>query len=266
MSFDYTENTGEMSFAPSGPARRILQIPYSVYTFATFLVLSLATLLVVIVVPGLERRRAIARIASRSCLWLVGMPLSIRHQERIPAGQCVIVANHCSYVDGFVLAAALPPRFGFVIKRELANAPLAGLLLQRIGAEFVERFDRHKGAVDARRLLRTAANGHSLVFFPEGTFSQRLGLLRFHTGAFATAARAGVPVVPTLLRGTRMALPPRRLPWPQRIVVEFLQAQTAVPSSPDLAASELRDRVRAAMLEGLGEPDLASPGSQPHLI
>jgi 1-acyl-sn-glycerol-3-phosphate acyltransferase len=265
MCFDHGKNS-RMSFAPSTLARRIFQIAYSVYVLAIFLVLSLATLLAVIVVPGLARRRTLARAAARGCLWLAGMPLSVQHPERIPPGQCVIVANHCSYVDGFVLTAALPPRFAFVIKRELANAPLAGLLLQRIGAEFVERFDRHKGAIDARRLLRTAADGHSLVFFPEGTFSHRLGLLRFHTGAFATAARAGVPVVPTILRGTRTALPPRGLPWPTRIEVEFLDAQTASAASPDVAASELRDRARDAILEKLGEPDLASPGAQPHLV
>src|SRR2546430_11380299 len=49
---------------------------------------------------------------------------------------------------------------------------LAGVVLRRLGSEFVERFNRQRGAADARRVLRNASNGHSLVFFPEGTFTR----------------------------------------------------------------------------------------------
>jgi 1-acyl-sn-glycerol-3-phosphate acyltransferase len=112
--------------------------------------------------------------------------------------------------------AALPPSFSFVIKREMSSVPLAGTLLRRIGAEFVERQDRRRLAQDARRLLRKAELGQALVFFPEGTFSAEVGLLRFHIGAFAAAARAGMEVIPVAIRGTRACLPPGRhvLPRP----------------------------------------------------
>ena len=113
------------------------------------------------------------------------------------------MANHASYLDGLVLTAALPPRFAFVIKKEMDRVPLASLLLRRIGSEFVDRHNRHKGAMDARRVLRRASQGQSLVFFPEGTFSTQPGLLRFHTGAFATAVRANCSVAPVVIRGAR---------------------------------------------------------------
>jgi 1-acyl-sn-glycerol-3-phosphate acyltransferase len=156
------------------------------------------------------------------------------------------------------MKAALPPRFSYVVKREMDGVPLAGLLLRRIGTEFVERFDRHKGASDARRVLRTAASGQSLVFFPEGTFAPTPGLLRFHTGAFATAVRAGCPVVPAVIRGSRRILPGHRLlPRWGSLEVEFLEPLT--PHDPDAehAAIELRDRARAAILDRLDEPDAA---------
>jgi 1-acyl-sn-glycerol-3-phosphate acyltransferase len=168
----------------------------------------------------------------------------------------VVVANHASYVDGVVMKAALPPRFAYVVKREMASVPLAGLLLERIGTQFVERFDRHKGASDARRVLRSAHGGQALVFFPEGTFGNVPGLLKFHSGAFITAARAGCPVVPAVIHGSRDVLPgSRALPRPGRIVVEFLAPLVA---SGDDAAPELRDRSRALILARLGEPDLAA--------
>jgi 1-acyl-sn-glycerol-3-phosphate acyltransferase len=196
---------------------------------------------------------------SRTLLSFVGMPLVVRNLERIPEGQCVVVANHASYLDGVVMTAALPPRFGFVIKREMEAVPVAGTLLRRLGSEFVERFNRNRGGVDARRVLRTAASGHSLVFFPEGTFGAVPGLGRFHAGAFAIAARAGCPVVPAVVRGTRRALPPRKTwPHPSRIEIEFLEPIVAVSQSPDAAAAELRDRARLAILEELREPDLVA--------
>jgi 1-acyl-sn-glycerol-3-phosphate acyltransferase len=153
-----------------------LRFLYGIYAAALFLVVALTALVGVLLIPTLKLRRGTARIAARTYLLLAGMPLRLRGTENLPAGQCVVVANHASYLDGVVMAAALPPRFGFVIKREMNDVPVAGLLLRRIGSEFVDRFNRHKGGMDARRVLRTAASGHSLVFFPEGTFTPAVGL------------------------------------------------------------------------------------------
>ncbi len=189
------------------------------------------------------------------------MPLTVRGMERLGPGQCIVVANHASYLDGLVFTAALPARFGFVIKREMSAVPLAGLFLRRIGSEFVERFDRNRGAADARRVLRNAANGHSLVFFPEGTFTRTPGLLKFHTGAFVTATRAGCPVIPAVVRGTRAALSPvGALPRPGRIEIDILPAIHAEPAGVEASSAALRDRARQAILLALGEPDLTCSG------
>jgi len=229
---------------------------YGVLAWILFTIIALASLALVLLLPGMERRRRATRGGARLFLRLAGMPLEVRGLERLPTGQCVVVANHASYLDGVVMKAALPPRFAYVVKREMASFPLAGLLLKRIGTEFVERFDRHKGASDARRVMRTASGGQPLVFFPEGTFSNERGLLKFHTGAFITAARAGCPVVPTVILGSREILPgTRALPRPGRVAVEFLGP--IVVANQD-AAPELRDRSRQLILERLGEPDLST--------
>jgi len=252
----------ENSGGPVNGVRNVLLRPllfaYGIYAIAAFLVCALCTLLATLCLPGVQRRRAAARAGARAFLWVAGMRLTVRYLDRLPAGQCVVVSNHASYIDGVVFTAALPPRFGFVIKREMNTVPLAGLLLRRLGSEFVERFNRNRGAADARRVLRNAVNGNSLVFFPEGTFPKDPGLLKFHTGAFLTAARAGCPVVPATIKGTRVALSPKgALPRPGRIVVEILPAVTVAADSSEIAASELRDRAREAILQELGEPDMA---------
>jgi len=221
-----------------------------------FVVLALLALVSALVVPGLERRRRVVSRIAGLVLKCAGMTLAIRHEDRIPAGQCVIVSNHASYLDGPVFTAVLPPRFGFVIKREMSRVPLAGALLHRIGSQFVERTDRHRGGADARRVLRSATNGQSLMFFPEGTFVKEPGLLKFHTGAFAIAARARCPVVPAVIRGTRRALTSQSaLLRPGPIEVEFLPPIIATETAPDKAAAELRDRARSAILRELDEPD-----------
>ncbi len=108
-------------------------------------------------------------------------------------------------------------------------------------------------------MLRTAVSGNSLVFFPEGTFDSRPGLGKFHAGAFTIAARAGCPVVPAVVRGTRRAFPPKKAwPHPSRIEIEFLEPIFAEADSPDVAV-ELRERARQAILDELREPDLAPP-------
>lgn len=242
------------------PRSNILLAPayvlYGLLTWIVFAVCALLAVLAVLVVPGVDRRRRVASAIARGFLWVVAMPLHRHHLDRLPPGQCVVVANHASYLDGLVMKAALPPRFNYVVKREMDRVPLAGLLLRRLGTEFVERFDRHKGAADARRVLRTARSGQSLVFFPEGTFRNEPGLLRFHSGAFATAVRAGCPVVPAVIRGTRRVLPgSRMLPHWGAIEVEFLEPVSVTATDGDAAAAQLRDRARAAILARLDEPD-----------
>jgi 1-acyl-sn-glycerol-3-phosphate acyltransferase len=148
---------------------------YALYCIALFTVLVATTLIINLFLPTLRRaphggRGVFARFFVRAAVFR-----SRFEGERLPRVPCVVVANHASYIDGIVAVAALPPDFAFVIKKEMVRVPLASLLLRRLGSEFVERFNRHKGASDARRVLKLAATGQSLVFFPEGTFDETRG-------------------------------------------------------------------------------------------
>ncbi len=236
--------------------RLIANFLYGLYAAVLFTCLSCLTTLLLAVLPGLSRRRWLARTAARVFLRLAGMPLTVEGLERLPAGHCVLVANHASYLDGVAFTAALPPRFGFVIKREMATVPLAGFLLHRIGSQFMARGKAGQTTKDARRVMRSAESGESLVFFPEGTFSEEPGLLKFHFGAFATAQRAGCPVVPAIIRGSRVALSPRGgLPQPAPLHIEILDpvAGTALTGAEAVAA--LCRQARSAILGRLQEPD-----------
>src|ERR1700689_1715461 len=208
--------------------------------------MGLAVLAINMFVPGLRRRRQVAGVFSRAFLRGAGIPFSVEGLERLPQVPCVVVANHASYIDGLVAAAALPPDFAFVIKKEMVRVPLAGLLLRRLGSQFVERFNRHKGAADARRVLKLAATGQSLVFFPEGTFNEIRQIGKFLGGAFTTAARSDMPVVAMAIHGTRAVLPPGC------VAVHRLPTRGEIIEFPP--AGEARQRSRELIARAVGEP------------
>ncbi|MDH4166923.1 MAG: 1-acyl-sn-glycerol-3-phosphate acyltransferase [Gammaproteobacteria bacterium] len=224
-----------------------------------FLLLSVAGLLA-LVLPSLHWRRSSTRWVARLWLALACLRLRVDGLEHLPESPCVLVANHSSYLDGVVMKAGLPPRFSFVVKREAADMPVMGFLLRRIGAEFVDRHSAGGRQRGARRVMQRAEQGHSLAFFPEGTFDSVVGLKRFHPGAFVAAARGGVPLVPAVIHGTRRSMPNGAIvPMPGTIRIEILPPIDSDGRKPD----ELRNAARAVMLERLGEPDLVELAAAP---
>ncbi len=182
-----------------------------------------------------------------------------------PAEQpCIYVSNHASYLDSYVVVAALPRRFSFLAKAELGRNPLLRLFLTRIEAEMIERFDIERGLADAERAVEAARAGRSLMVFAEGTFTRMPGLLPFHLGAFKTAVETGLPIVPIAISGTRSCL--RGDTWlPRRGKIAL---SVGKPIEPDAQATDrwaealrLRDETRAFILEHCGEPDLAHESS-----
>jgi 1-acyl-sn-glycerol-3-phosphate acyltransferase len=232
---------------------------FGLYATGIFAAVSLSTVAAIACTPAIAGRRQLVRHAAGTLLSLTGTRLSVSGLGHIPEDPCIVIANHSSYLDGPILSAVLPPRFGFVIMREMTRVPFAHFLLRRIGSEFVDRGDAHKGASDARRILHKARQQQSLAFFPEGSILDEPGLRRFHNGAFAAAVRGNLPVVPVVIRGSRNMLPAtRRLPRPGHIEVIIKPALHAGGDNP---VHSLRERARLSILEDLNEPDLLHPQS-----
>lgn len=233
---------------------------YGVYAWLAFIVCVVGALLSALLLPGTTRRRRWVTRFARLPFRLAGIPVTVRGGERLPPEQCIVVANHASYLDGVILQAFLPPRFSYVIKGEMQNVPVVHFLLRRIGARFVDRGSAGRSARDARMLLRAADGGESLAFFPEGTFTGEVGLAAFRPGAFAAAMRAGLPVVPVVIRGARHILPAgRALPRRGPLEIEVLDAL-----APDAAGDsrELAALARQRILAVLGEPDLQTTAAR----
>jgi len=185
---------------------------------------------------------------------VTGVTPRVSGYENLPAERCVVVANHASYLDGIILAAVLPPRFTFVIKREMSRVPFASFLLRRIGAEFVDRSNHQRSAIDARRIMHAAAAGHSLAFFPEGSFRSEPGLRHFHSGAFAAAKRGNLKLVPVVIRGSRDMLPAKRT-LPVRATLEVIIKPAVNLNHTEASTQNLMAACRNSILEDLNEPD-----------
>lgn len=234
-----------------------VRLVYGVYAWLVLVAITLPVALGCVVLPGLGRRRALARAGAATVLRLIGSRAEVRGSLALAGDASVVVANHQSYLDGIILCAVLPPRFTFLIKREMVRVPVAGFLLARIGSEFVDRGDTDQRKNSARRLVQAARRGQALAVFPEGTFDGRPGLKPFLPGAFRTARIARLPVVPVVIRGARRKLPDSAwLPRPGPLTVDICD-----PIRPETHGDEisLMQATRAAILERLGEPDLDEP-------
>lgn len=238
-----------MRFSPY----RSLLFPLRVW--AGFSIFFIPACLVVTILPGRQRRRTVAHYAARLFFILAGIPLKVTGLEQLPAGACFLASNHASYLDGPLLTAALPPRFGFVIKSEAMKAPVVGWMLRRLGSEFVERSDTKAALGHANRLIHLARAGICLGVFPEGTFDAEPGLRSFHLGAFLVATRVGIPMVPVVIRGARDVLPGEsRWPRPAHVEVELL-APLAAAGKSVADAVRLRDAVRSSILIHVSEAE-----------
>jgi 1-acyl-sn-glycerol-3-phosphate acyltransferase len=206
--------------------------------------------------PTLNARWAALRAIARSALALTGIRVNVTGAEHLPRGNAVILFNHTSYMDAVVIAAVLPGAPAFVAKKEFSEQFFAGSFMRRLGVAFVERFDAAASLADADAVTGMAREGRLFVFFPEGTFTRRAGLLGFYMGAFKVAAEAGLPVVPGTLRGVRTLL--RGDQWfPRRTEISVVIEAPIAPAGNDFSAVlAARDAARAAMLRHCGEPDL----------
>jgi len=242
-------------------AMAVAHLLYGIYGWAVFTLLAPPTWICTALAPHPAAAWRVNRLAARIILKLAGIPFTVSGIDNLPRTPCVMVANHCSYMDGIALFAALPTPFSFVAKREFLGHTLARIYLQALGAQFVERFDTRQSIEDAQGLANQVKAGTSLGFFPEGTFRRMSGLASFRLGAFAAAAAGQVAVLPVAIRGSRALLRDgQRLPRRGAIAVTIGSPVFSPAGAPDTftAAVSMRDAARAHILAHCGEPDVGA--------
>ncbi|OGB20886.1 MAG: acyl-phosphate glycerol 3-phosphate acyltransferase [Burkholderiales bacterium RIFCSPLOWO2_02_FULL_57_36] len=118
--------------------------------------------------------------------------------DEMPVHGALIVANHISWLDIFVINSMQPCRF--VAKSDIRDWPLLGWLCDKAGTIFIARGRQR----DVRRiyegLVASIRKGERIAFFPEGTTAVQGKILPFHANLFEAAIEAKVPIQPYALR------------------------------------------------------------------
>ncbi|MEO7497839.1 MAG: lysophospholipid acyltransferase family protein [Massilia sp.] len=139
------------------------------------------------------RRRAHIRRWSRRLLAICGVALE-EAPLAPPLAHALIVANHVSWLDIFVINAIYPCRF--VAKAEIRAWPVLGWLVAQAGTVFIARGNRRDLRHIFKGVVASLAEGERVAFFPEGTTASQGAMLAFHANLFEAAIDAGVPVQP----------------------------------------------------------------------
>jgi 1-acyl-sn-glycerol-3-phosphate acyltransferase len=179
-------------------------------------------------------------------------------------GGRMLLANHVSWLDIFVINAVAPA--SFVAKSEIARWPLAGTLVARVGTVFIERSRRRAVREVIGTLDRRLRAGRRAAVFPEGTTSDGRQVLPFFGNLAQAAIEAGVPVVPVGLRYVDPDGEPShaaafigddhfldsvwRISGHPELIAE-LHVLPAIDVTPDTTRHELAERSRLAISRAL---------------
>lgn len=138
-------------------------------------------------------------------VWAVLGGLRASGRDNVPErGGVILVANHLSYLDVFMLGLLLPRMLNYVARSTLFVGPL-GLLIRSVGGFPIQRDG--VGVQGLKETLKRLKAGGIVTFFPEGTRSSDGELGPLKPGLAALVAKAKVPVVPAALAGTFEAWP-----------------------------------------------------------
>jgi 1-acyl-sn-glycerol-3-phosphate acyltransferase len=173
----------------------------------------------------------------------------------------VLLVNHQSGFDIALISYLVPPPLFFVARLEVGRVPLIGSVLRGGGHVFVRRGAGQSNEAAFDEAAARLREGGCVVFFGEGTRSRGDEVLPLRSGAFRLAARAGVPLIPLVLAGTRGTLPPGGWPIaPFRLAAEFLAPRTVTDDDARSASfrEDLRHEMQAALTRLL-------PGTGPRI-
>lgn len=242
--------------------RRILYILYQPYKWLIFLPILVASTFVFAALAVIFAALVNPRVASivggtgwaRFNSFLTPMLVRVSGREHVDERTSyVIVANHQSQYDIFVLYGWLGVDFRWVMKKELRRIPALGYSCHKIGHIFIDRSNTQAAMSSINAAKERIVNGTSVLFFPEGTRSPDGHLGRFKRGAFKFALDLELPILPVTIVGTRHVLPAgstRLFPGRARLVIHE-PVSTAGVGEKDIP--ELVQQVRSAIASALPE-------------
>lgn len=128
------------------------------------------------------------------------MAISVREPRALGAlpERCMLVLNHISWLDIFVIDARFPATF--IAKSEIRRWPLVGWLCTLVGTLYIERGRRSAARRARQTVTRELERGVLIAVFPEGTTTYGRSVGHFHAALFQPALDAAATLQPVALR------------------------------------------------------------------
>jgi 1-acyl-sn-glycerol-3-phosphate acyltransferase len=200
-----------------------------------------AVILISFLAPNSPLLQQMARWWGWFLLRVARTPVQVEGLEHLAPGQAyVYAANHRSNFDIYVLISTLPGRFLFVAKKSLFRIPVFGQALTRMGSISVDRDNLQSAIQSLNQATAIVKSGVSMIIFPEGTRATSRELLPFKKGVFIMAMKAGQPIVPVSIGGTRFIQVRRSIrvkPGPIKVVISPPVFPQAFGRKEDLMAA-----------------------------
>ena len=143
------------------------------------------------------------KVWAKSSALFTPMFVKVSGRENIKRGESyVIVANHQSQYDIFLLYGWVGIDFRWIMKKELRKAPFIGYASAKVGHIFLDRSSPRAAIESIEASKKQLVNGTSVVIFPEGTRSRDGKMRKFKKGAFKIAHQLELPILPVTIVGT----------------------------------------------------------------
>lgn len=166
---------------------------------AVHLAVGLAKVALLFPLLGAEARERRVQRWSRQLVAICGVSMRFDDSRQAQAASpALIVCNHISWLDIFVINTLHPCRF--VAKSDIRSWPLIGWLCEHTGTIFIARGKAREVRRIYEGLVKSIHDGERVAFFPEGTTSPQGTVLPFHANLFEAAIEAEVPVQPYAIR------------------------------------------------------------------
>lgn len=180
-------------------------------------------------------------------------------EENIPdKGSVIVVSNHSSYLDPFIIGAAIKKRQPtYLAKKELFKIPLVKLFVR----QFSLPIDRDKAQPSTiKEVVKRLKNDGMLVMFPEGGRSRDGSMLDIKRGIGMMVALSGASVVPAYIDGAYEAFPAgAKFIKPKKIRIFFGKAMKM--NSED-KSKDFHERTGGSVMEEIRKIKISIEGTE----
>jgi 1-acyl-sn-glycerol-3-phosphate acyltransferase len=237
----------------------LLYQPYKWLVFAPLLVISTCFfvglgVVIIFLFDDTVANRTTGVWWSRFNSYITPMRVSVIGRQNIIANQSyIVVSNHQSLYDIFVLFGWLGIDLKWVIKTELRSMPVFGYAAEKGGNILIDRSDTRAAYESLRKVKDKIANGTSIIILPEGTRSRTGRLGEFKKGAFWLAQQLQLPVLPITIVNTRNILPPKSFDlYPGRAIMR-IHEPVDISEYDESSLGRLINDVRQIIEKGLDQ-------------